>query len=298
MGATQSRDMAIGLVFFNPAGSKRMVMNYLYVWNLLKMKGFPVYTMELVFGEEEPEIKKAIHVRGNSYMFHKERLCRLLEEHIPKKYKKIVFMDADIVFSGSEWYEETSKLLDTHDVVQPFTRAHWLDLTYTTTELTRECAVKMTGVMWDFKYHPGFAWAFRRDWYNEVGFFDWAITGSGDTLSSAKWLNKAFPEKFKSLPMAMKRAYATYRKLESPSITCREGDVFHLYHGSRKNRQYSERHHLLDVSTDIQDMIKINSDGVYEWKDPKWNLVMYDYFKNREDDDVPSVVPTQVSLTS
>ena len=298
MGAKQSRDMAIGLVFFNPAGSKRMVMNYLYVWNLLKTKGFPVYTMELVFGDEEPEIKKAIHVRGNSYMFHKERLCRLLEEHIPKKYKKILFMDADIVFGGSEWYEETSKLLDTHDVVQPFTRAHWLDLTYTTTELTRETALHMKGPMWDFKYHPGFAWAFRRDWYNEVGFFDWAVTGSGDTLSSAKWLNKAFPEKFKSLPSAMKRAYATYRKLESPSITCREGDVFHLYHGSRKNRQYSERHHLLDVSTDIQDMIKINSDGVYEWKDPKWNLVMYDYFKNREDDDVPSVVQTQVHLTS
>jgi hypothetical protein len=155
----------------------------------------------------------------------------------------------------------------------------------------------MKGGMWDFKYHPGFAWAFRREWYNEVGFFDWAVTGSGDTLTTAKWLNKAFPEKFKSLPSSLKRAYSAYRKTEPPTLTCREGDIFHLYHGSRKNRQYSERHHLLDVNEDIQDMIRLNGDGVYEWKNPKWNTVLYEYFKNREDDDL-SEGSIQVQLTS
>jgi hypothetical protein len=298
MGAKPSRDMAIGLVFFNPASSKRMVMNYLYVWNLLKTQGLPVFTLELVFGDATPEIKKAHHVRGNSYMFHKERLCRLLEERIPSKYKKLLFLDADIVFSGDTWYEEISTLLDSHDVVQPFTRAHWLDLTYTNVELTRETVLNMKGSMWDFKYHPGFAWAFRREWYRKVGFFDWAVTGSGDTLSSAKWLNKAFPEKFKSLPFAMRRAYASYRKLESPTITSREGDVFHLYHGSRKKRQYSERHHLLDVNEDIKDMITLNRDGVYEWKDAKWNVVLYEYFRNREDDDISGEPLVQVQRTS
>ena len=298
MGAKQSRDMAIGLVFFNPAGSKRMVMNYLYVWNLLKTLELPVFAMELVFDDAKPEIKKAFHVRGNSHMFHKERLCRLLEQRIPRKYTKLLFLDADIVFGGDTWYEEISELLNSNDVVHPFTRAHWLDLTYTNVELTRETVVNMKGRMWDFKYHPGFAWAFRREWYRKVGFFDWAVTGSGDTLSSAKWLNKAFPEKFKSLPSAMKRAYTAYRNLESPTIASREGDVFHLYHGSRKNRQYSERHHLLDVNEDIQDMIVLNKDGVYEWKDPKWNLVMHAYFKNREDDDVPDGIVVVSSRTS
>lgn len=290
--------MAIGLVFFNPANSKRMTMNYLYVWNMLKARDLPVFSLELVFGDAKPEIKKAFHVRGNSYMFHKERLCRLLEQRIPRKYKKILFMDADIVFGGDTWYEETSKLLDTHDVVHPFTRAHWLDLTYTKVELSRETVLNMKSNAWDFKYHPGFAWAFRREWYREIGFFDWAVTGSGDTLSSAKWLNKSFPETFKSLPRAMKRAYAGYRKQEMPTITAREGDVYHLYHGSRKKRQYSERHHLLDVSQDIQDMIVLNDDGVYEWKDPKWNVVLFEYFKNREDDDLSGDPQPRAVLTS
>lgn len=298
MGIGNSKDMAIGFVFFNPAQSKRMLMNYLYVWNHYKARGLPVYTLELVFGDRSPEIKKAFHVRGDSYMFHKERLCRLLEKRIPKRFKKIVFLDADIVFDDDSWYKETSKLLDTHDAVQPFDTAAWLDLTYTNTQLTRECAVKMPGAMWDFKYHPGFAWAFRREWYNDVGFFDWAVTGSGDTLSSAMWLRKRFPEKFKSLPHAMKRSYGYYMQKTVPTITYCEGVVSHLYHGSRSKRQYSERHKFLDVNEDIEDMIHLNKDGVYEWNDSRWNDVFYEYFKNREDDDLSEETRVQVGRTS
>ena len=298
MGASQSRDMAIGFVFFNPAGSKRMVMNALYVQNLYKMKGFPVFTLELVFGDAEPELKKAFHVRGNSYMFHKERLCRLLEQRIPRKYKKIVFLDADVVFADDSWYAETSKLLDTHDVVHPFSHATWLDLTYTKSEMRRESVLGIQGPWWDFKYHPGFGWAFRREWYREVGFYDWAVSGSGDTLSSAKWLGKEFHANFKSLPHAMKKSYAAYRKLPSPRITMCPGGVFHLYHGSRKNRQYAERHKLLDVPLDIKDMIVLNKDGVYEWKDKVWSEVFYAYFRQREDDDLSEDGPETIVLTS
>jgi hypothetical protein len=298
MGASQSRDMAIGFVFFNPAGSKRMVMNALYVQNLYKTKGLPVFTLELVFGDREPELKKAFHVRGDSYMFHKERLCRLLEQRIPRKYKKIAFLDADVVFADDQWYSETSKLLDTHDVVHPFSNATWLDLTYTKSEMRRPSVVGLEGPYWDFKYHPGFAWAFRREWYREVGFYDWAVSGSGDTLSAAKWLNKEFHANFKSLPHAMKKSYASYRKLPKPRIAMCPGDVFHLYHGSRKNRQYAERHKLLDVPLDIKDMIVLNKDGVYEWKDKVWSEVFYDYFLHRDDDDLSEDGPETIVLTS
>jgi chromatin remodeling complex protein RSC6 len=41
-----------------------------------------------VFGDNEPEFKKAFHVRGDSPLFHKERLCRLLEKRIPRELKK------------------------------------------------------------------------------------------------------------------------------------------------------------------------------------------------------------------
>jgi hypothetical protein len=84
----------------------------------------------------------------------------------------------------------------------------------------------------------------------------------------------------------MKKSYASYRKLPKPRVAMCPGDVFHLYHGSRKNRQYAERHKLLDVKRDIQDMLELNKDGVYEWVDGSWNKVFYAYFRGRNDDDI------------
>lgn len=281
-------DMALCFVVFNPAQSKRLMMNYLYVANLYRSFGLPVYTMELVFEGRDPEIPASstvFHVHGKSHMFHKERLCRLLEQRVPRRFTKLAFLDADVIFDHTGWYDETSALLDTHDVVQPFEKAHWMDLSYTEIELTRETVLKMNGPVWDFKYHPGFAWAFRREWYRRYGFFDWAVSGSGDTLSTSQWMSKTFPRNFKSLPAALRYVYKEYAQHPVPRITYRPGDIYHLYHGSRKNRQYSERHQLLEVSQHIEQMIEINKDGVYEWVDPKWNGVFLDYFKNRFDDD-------------
>ena len=105
-------------------------MNYHYTIKKFKLQGFPVYTLELVFSNEQPEIADAMHVYGNSYMFHKELLYRILEKRIPENYTKLAFLDCDLIFSNVSWYKQTSELLDRFDVVQPFEFAEWLDLTY------------------------------------------------------------------------------------------------------------------------------------------------------------------------
>ena len=84
----------------------------------------------------------------------------------------------------------------------------------------------------------------------------------------------------------MTASYADYCKLPRPEITFRKGVVQHLYHGARKNRQYSERHKLLDFKQDIRDMLETNKDGVYEWVDHRWNKVFQSYFRGRDDDDI------------
>jgi len=280
--------MAICLVIFNPASTKRILMNYHYVVNEFKLRNLPVFTLELVFEGRNPEIADAIHVKGNSFMFHKERLCRVLEKKIPKEFTKLAFLDADIIFSDDSWYSSTSALLEEYDVVHPFERAHWLDLTYSKKILTRESVVKMPDEMYNSNYHPGFAWCMRRDWYNKVGFFDWAVSGSGDTLSAIGWLNKKMSLNFRSCPQSITFEFNKFISKEVPRITYLEDiEVSHLYHGNRVNRQYVERHELLNIDVDIKDIIIINEDEIYEWTNPKyWNLLFLDYFKNRNDDDV------------
>lgn len=287
MGHTSSKDMAICLVIFNPTGSKRIIMNYLYTLNQFKLQKLPVFTLEMVFKNREPEIPDAFHVHCESFMFHKERMCRMLETMIPRKYKKLAFIDADLLFANKDWYYETSKLLNTHDVVQPFEKCNWLDLTYTNITQSRPSALFMEGPTLDWKYHPGFAWAFRREWYKEVGFFDWSISGSGDTLSVAAWMRKEFPPGFKSLPVCQAPAFKEFLKLPAPRITYTPGEINHLYHGSKVNRQYIERHALINTPHDIRKIIKINWDGMYEWVNPQiWNPILLSYFINRHDDDL------------
>jgi len=300
MGICQSKDLAICLVIFNPAKSKKIISNYFTMMEKLEPYNLPIFTLELVFNDREPEIPGAYHVYGHSYMFHKERLCRLLEELVPDKYKKIAFMDTDLFYDNVNWYYQTSKLLDTYDIVQMFENAHWMNSKNTEKTLTRKSVLFLEDEVFNFKYHPGFAWAFRREYYNDVGFFDWAVSGSGDTLSSAKWLNKTLPLNFKSLPKPLYTEYINFYNKPNPKITYLKGvDVYHLYHGSRVNRQYSQRHEMLFINQDIKELVFINNQGVYEWTHKsKWNELFLEYFTNRKDDEDDEEPKKEEVLTS
>ena len=279
------RDMAVGLVFFNPAKSKRMLMNYLYTIEKLKLAKIPYYTLELVFNRQEPEIKDAFHVYAKSVMFHKERLCTLLESKIPWYYSKVLFLDADIIFGNPDWYSEVSSALSDHDVVQPFTTAVWMDITYTKATQIRESVLFMDKKKtFDHKLHPGFAWAFTRKWFRKVGFFEYGVTGSGDTLSAAAWLGVKFPETY--LKPALVPAYKEFDKLPKPRITCTSGPVFHLWHGTHVNRKYVDRHVILDGVQDIRKVMRPNWTGVWEFSTKGLSEKLLAYFADRVDDGV------------
>lgn len=311
MGCNISKDVAVGFVLFNPNKSKRIIMNYLYTKNIMEKEGIPTFTLELVIGDNDPEItedKNVFHVYGNSVMFHKERLCRILETKIPTTYTKLLFCDADVIFKEENWYSNLSKLLDKNDIVHPFSEAIWKDLTYTQDLVKRKSSVldaTPSGSIWDPSYHPGFAWGFRRDWYNSVGFFDWAITGSGDTLSCAAWMRKEFSPKSSSYPRkAMKGKYELYKTLvnsNSPRITCMKGLVEHLWHGSRENRKYAVRHNILNEVEDIDDLLILNKDGVFEFRNEVrdiWNIPFKKYFEDRNDDQLSVAEPSVYTQSS
>lgn len=294
MGLCPSKDMAIGLVMFNPAKSKKLIENYYEMIQQFEKYSLPFFTLELVYEDRSPEIPEAYHISGKSVMFHKENLCRILETMIPRKFTKLAFLDADIIFDDQEWYWKLSKALDSYDVVQPFETCFWLDEDKKIM-LERESVLKLKSNLWDSRYHPGFAWGFRREWYNKIGFFDYAVTGSGDTLSVIKWLDKHVSPKFQSLPVPLLRKYNTFCPPEDrPLISFLPGSLRHLYHGSRENRQYTERHKILNLQEDIMDLVFVNSRGLLEWNAEYQELSkkMLEYFISRNDDDLPALIET------
>jgi hypothetical protein len=101
---------------FNPAWTKRMIMNYLYTKTQLDREKIPNFTIELVYPGRAPELPDAFHVKTNSYMFHKENLYRVLETKIPKKYTKLAFLDCDLLFEDMSWNARRRPSSLTHDI--------------------------------------------------------------------------------------------------------------------------------------------------------------------------------------
>jgi hypothetical protein len=279
------KDMAVCFVFFNPARSKKMLMNYLYTIEKLKLADIPYYTMELVFDDHEPEIKDAFHVRSKSVLFHKETLCSLLEKRVPRSFTKLLFLDADVIFGHPGWYAEVSRLLTTYEVVQPFSSCVWLDSTYTKLVQTRLSVAYMNRTNpYNHNYHPGFAWAFQRKWFRDIGFYKEGITGSGDTMSTAAWMNIKFPRGY--VHQSLVPSYEDYSRMAHPNLACSTGTIYHLWHGSAKNRKYVDRHRILDGVRDVRSILETNKDGVLELTDRDVDRKMREYFASREDDGI------------
>lgn len=289
-------DMAVLLAFFNPCDSKRILMNFLYTFNWIKRQGIPVYGIELTFEGQQPSISDSnvIHVSSNSYFFHKERLYRLLEPHIPEKYTKLLFLDADVYYKESIWYDVISTSLDTNECVQAYETLKYLDLSYKHVHKVMKTCMLNPDEFYNVNYATGLSWAMQRSYYNTTGFYDYCIVGNSDLISVMHFVGKTLPEEeaLEQIFRLHEYKYKEYIQCPPPkSIDYCKLTAYHLYHGSLENRQYWNRNFIFNsIDSNVHKLITTNKDGVFEWKTKElsdtWNPVMLNYFKSRCDDDI------------
>jgi hypothetical protein len=191
------------MAFFSPAGTRRMLSLLRRVVAAFEAQGMPVFIIELAYDDAPPRLAglsgATLHVvRSHSVMFHKENLWNLLAARVPEAYKKLLFMDAHILFAEPYWYASVSRMLDVHPVIQPFQTAGHLDAADSQAYLHhpslfaalsargRDRLFAASAVAWPA---AGFAVAVRREWLAAVGgFMDMAVMGGGDLmLSAALW---------------------------------------------------------------------------------------------------------------
>lgn len=258
--ASEVGKLAIITCHFNFAGYDRPVQNLWRFIRQMEVSKLPVFGIEAALENHKFETEglngwKQVRISNRGMLFQKEALLNAAERLVPREFSKIAWIDADVWFENPNWFEQTEKALDVVPVVQPFHRAVWQGKRGEI-ELEREsCAYLVaTGnerVFRDFHFgHCGFAWAVRREFFREAGgIFDLAPTGSGDVFTGAGLLN--VPLDARQLVGVGMSAIAQneqfrYRNQAShwSGGKCGfvEGRVFHEWHGTRKDRQYSERH--------------------------------------------------------
>jgi hypothetical protein len=310
-------DMAVVCCVFNPCGYRSRVANYRRFRESLAGSGLPLLTVELALrddpfqlGDRDGEI---LRVRGRDALWQKERLLNLgIRELLSRGYRKIVWLDADILFddvTGWPWYVAAE--LERSSLCQVFGQV-LVEQEGGRTILPGISAVRylrLTGEMMDQDRllpslrHPyglplgytGFGWAARAEVLAEVGLYDAAVVGGGDKLIYAasfgtdeRWCARASRLLEATLPPCPRCGhlgaapeffdhYVAWARRWSRAVTGRVGfadqTVRSLYHGNRHYRRYqSRRDTLLRHAFDPRLDLTVEPDGCWAWSSRKPDL--------------------------
>jgi hypothetical protein len=270
--------------------------------------GAILYTVEAAFGDRDFEITdhhkpNHVQVRTGHEVWHKENLINIGVSRLPPDWKYLAWIDADVQFARADIVEETIHQLQHFSVVQMFSQATDLGPRYETLGsfngfvaqwMRREGTVPGHADTYGV-WHPGYAWACRRDaWDHLGGLIDFGIVGSADSYMAYGLIG----EMARGLSSDVVRecpAYAAWcfeweARAEAyikRNIGFVEGLLLHYFHGSKNKRGYNNRTEILwknrfDPSTDI----KRDWQGVWQLTDRKTALrdQLRAYFRSRDED--------------
>jgi len=293
-------DATVVLSFFSPANYELPKRHLHAVVNTMHAQGIRVVVTQAVLPNQIPQqIPLAITQAAlptQSFLFHKERLWNIGAKLTNSKY--IFFLDADIVFKTCAWLEISCGLLERADIVQPFSRAVWLDHKGEPDMYRPSSAVAISsnGVPNLSRYHPGFGWGMTRNAYNALGgFYDASVAGNSDSLFALslrdncvhsaleKWFSNRQDTSVncETYQSYKKNAVGLDLKVDAPD----DIDAVHLWHGFRKDRQYVTRTPMFPRLPNGEFAVHDATNGLQEWDDiDAANNSTFKYFKEKRDD--------------
>ncbi|WP_428485585.1 hypothetical protein [Rhodopila sp.] len=270
--------------------------------------GAVLYTVEAAYGDRAFEITDAanphhLRLRTNHELWHKENLINIGVSRLPADWKYVAWIDADVQFARPDIVAETVHQLQHFSVVQMF--SHATDLgpqhqplasfdgfvaRYMRRHGNTVPKLDRYGV-----WHPGYAWACRRDaWDHLGGLIDWGAVGSADRYMACG----LFGEMAQALSADTGHACPTYagwclewqaraETYVKRNVGLVDGLLLHYFHGSKKHRGYARRDEILwkNQFDPLKD-IKRDWQGLWQLTDQKLQLrdQLRTYFRSRDED--------------
>ena len=304
-----NKNMTCITTFFNPAKYQSLLKNYAIFAANLEKQNVNLLTIELSFDGtyQIPEHKNVHRLKSNSIMWQKERLINYGLSVLPDNCDYFAWLDCDLLFSDPNWVEIAIDKFKKSDILQLFKRVFYMPRGHTTWSGEKE--IMLQGVIWQNIIHknwlqrrkdkdlpfsaPGFAWAAKRSIFEDIGgIYDRNIIGSGDTFLVDclldSWEIHGYSQKFTP---GMKRDMSEWcAKFKSQDIDYDylPIEIYHLWHGTLKNRRYMDRHDIIlennfDPNVDI-----ILNDNVFEWNSHKDSMheAIKQYFFDRKEDEL------------
>ena len=281
--------------YFNPIGYRSRIENYHVFRERLAV---PLVTVELSFESgfqlRNGDADTLVQVHGQSVLWQKERLLNVALRRVPGTCSAIAWLDCDVVFEDPEWARRARMALDEYPLLRLFHKRYDLSPHESLDEIPAQAGADWFegAVPLDQVRSPGLAWAGRRDLLDQHGLYDACVLGSGDRAVFYAALGH-FDEAARRLRMNGRRFnhYLAWAERFHDAIRGRvgyiHGRMFHLWHGDRSNRDYRQRHRLLeDFDFDPDRDIGIDPNGCWGWTSEKPDLheAVKRYFSSRNED--------------
>ena len=278
--------------------------------------GVQLVTVELALGDRPFEVTDAgnprhVQLRTWDELWLKESCINIGISRLPQDWEYVAWIDADTEILRHDWPAEICHLLQQYQVIQLFDTA--VDLAHDGSTLQINKGFVSTwqerqgsamapgdyyyaGTAGKAVYHPGFAWAARREAIDALGgLFDTAILGSGDHHMAWGLVGKIgshtprglTPAYHRNLTMWQDRATRHIRQ----DVGFMAGTLVHHFHGAKRNRFYRDRWKILqqhkydpdrDLKRDWQGLWSFSDQGVRMRND------LRSYFRQRSEDSIES----------
>lgn len=265
------------VVLSNPCQyARRFILAREFIQRMEREDNVLVYVVELAYGDQlcyitEAKNKRHLQLRGKIPLWHKENMINLGVRLLPPTWKAFAWIDADIEFENPGWASDALKVLNgCRDVIQLFSHAIDMDKNKNALsifpsfgfQLSKKNAYGGTGVnMW----HPGFAWACTRKAYEKMGgLYELSILGAGDHNMAFSFIGDALRSVNVATTDEYKESLSEFeRKADGLRFGYIPGVIRHHFHGSKKNRKYSERWQILvKHAYSPKDHMTKNKDGL------------------------------------
>lgn len=306
-------------VVSNPVRYKSRYTLFSQFQKQCQASGHTLWVVETAFGDRPYEVTQAgnpnhIQLRTWDEIWMKENMINIAIQRLPANWEYVAWVDADVTFTRGDWATETVQQLQHYYVVQMF--SHALDLgPYEEPIQSHEgfCYNYVRGIQngqagppsggyyyyqpkpGTNQWHPGYAWAARRDALDRIGggIWDLAILGAADHHLAHSLIGNIQ----NSLPKGLHKNYVDglmarqvlMEKYIQRDIGYVPGTIVHHWHGSKRNRFYKERWQILlennydpalDVTRDASGMLKFTRNK------PRLRDQIRNYFRSRHEDSI------------
>ena len=304
-------------VISNPVRFNRRYELYRKFEKHMKDSGVNLITVETQQGDRPFQVtseteKNHIQLRTFDELWIKENMINIGVSRLPSNWEYMAWVDADVMFMRDDWAAETVHQLQHYMFVQlwescvdlgPVGEPLQIQKSFCSEYIKNGCRPPVGPGYYGYYspkknfWHPGYAWACRREAFDFVGgLIDFCILGSGDhsmAMGLIGEIKRSVPSDIGSkfmdeLLIWQQRAEKEIKR----DIGYVPGTISHYWHGKKKDRKYVERWDIIrDNDYDPDDDLKRDWQGLLQLeamtdRQRRFRDQIRAYFRQRNEDSI------------